>query len=129
MKEKPIKLLLVDDEDDSRRSSARWLQRKGHDVTDVCGGAEAMSFLERESFDVGVFDMNMPGMSGLELLQRVREEKNEIEVIMLTGQGTVETAVMAMKMGACDFLSKPCSLGDLEHHCFMAQERRELKKK
>ncbi|WP_404309566.1 sigma-54-dependent transcriptional regulator [Neorhodopirellula lusitana] len=128
MSEKPIKLLLVDDEEDSRRSSAKWMARKGHDVVDVSNAAEALSLLERESFDVGVFDMNMPGMSGLELLQRVHEDNIDIEVIMLTGQGTVETAVSAMKMGACDFLSKPCALGDLEHHCFRARERHELKK-
>jgi len=128
MTEDPIKLLLVDDEEDARRSSAKWMQRKGHHVTDVSNAAEALGLLERESFDVGVFDMNMPGMSGLELLQRVQQEGIEIEVIMLTGQGTVETAVSAMKMGACDFLSKPCALGDLERHCFRARERRELKK-
>ncbi|WP_146537180.1 sigma-54-dependent transcriptional regulator [Rubripirellula reticaptiva] len=128
MSESPIKLLLVDDEQDSRRSSARWMLRKGHDVTDVESAAEAMSLLEREHFDVGVFDMNMPGMSGLELLQRVQQDNIDIEVIMLTGQGTVETAVSAMKMGACDFISKPCSLGDLEFHCFRARERHELKK-
>jgi DNA-binding NtrC family response regulator len=128
MTETPIKLLLVEDEEDSRRSSAKWMSRKGHDVTDVSNAAEALGLLERESFDVGVFDMNMPGMSGLELLQRVHQDNIDIEVIMLTGQGTLETAVSAMKMGACDFLSKPCALGDLEHHCFRARERRDLKK-
>src|SRR6056297_1321108 len=128
MTKKPIKLLLVDDEEDSRRSSAKWMSRKGHEVVDVSNAAEALSLLGRESFDVGVFDMNMPGMSGLELLQRVHQDNIDIEVIMLTGQGTVETAVSAMKMGACDFLSKPCALGDLEHHCFRARERRDLKK-
>ncbi len=124
----PIKLLLVDDEEDSRRSSAKWMQRKGHDVTDVASATEALSLLERDSFEVAVFDMNMPGMSGLELLQRVQEERIDVEVIVLTGQGTIETAVSAMKMGACDFLLKPCSLSSLEHHCFRARERRELKK-
>ncbi|KLU05238.1 sigma-54 dependent DNA-binding response regulator [Rhodopirellula islandica] len=128
MTESPIKLLLVDDEEDSRRSSAKWMTRKGHTVTDVSNAAEALGLLERESFDVGVFDMNMPGMSGLELLQRIHQDNIDIEVIMLTGQGTVETAVSAMKMGACDFLSKPCALGDLEHHCFRARERHQLKK-
>lgn len=128
MTETPIKLLLVDDEEDSRRSSAKWMSRKGHDVADVSSAGEALSLLQRETFDVGVFDMNMPGMSGLELLQRIHQDRIDIEVIMLTGQGTVETAVKAMKMGACDFLSKPCALGDLEHHCYRARERRDLKK-
>ncbi|MCM2369709.1 sigma-54-dependent transcriptional regulator [Aporhodopirellula aestuarii] len=128
MTESPIKLLLVDDDEDARRSAAKWMRRKGHDVSDVSNAAEALSLLQRETFEVGVFDMNMPGMSGLELLQRIHQEHLEIEVIMLTGQGTVETAVSAMKMGACEFLSKPCSLGDLEHHCFRARERCQLKK-
>lgn len=126
--EAPIKLLLVDDEEDSRRSTAKWMQRKGHLVTDVASAAEALELLKRHTFEVGVFDINMPGMSGLELMQRIHEEQIDIEVIMLTGQGTVETAVSAMKLGACDFISKPCSLGDLEHHCVRARERRELKR-
>lgn len=128
MSETPIKLLLVDDENDFRNSCVRWMERKGHKVTDVSNAAEALGLLEHEQFDVAVLDMNMPGMSGLELLQRIYEEKIDIDVIMLTGQGTVETAVSAMKMGACDFLSKPCSLGDLEQHCALARERHLLRK-
>ncbi|WP_145419650.1 sigma-54-dependent transcriptional regulator [Planctomycetes bacterium K23_9] len=128
MKQTPIKLLLVDDDEDSRRSSAKWMTRKGHDVIDVSNAAEALTLLQRQTFDVGVFDMNMPGMSGMELLQRIYQEKIDIEVIMLTGQGTVETAVSAMKLGARDFISKPCALGDLEHHCFLARERHQLRK-
>lgn len=128
MSELPIKILLVDDEEDSRRSAAKWLRRKGHEVNDVSNAAEALSLLQQQTFDVGIFDMNMPGMSGLELLQRVHQEHLDVEVIILTGQGTVETAVSAMKMGACEFLRKPCSLADLEHHCFRARERRLLKK-
>ena len=123
-----IKLLLVDDEDDARRSCEKWMRRKGHQVVEASSAAEALTILERETFDVGVFDINMPGMSGLELLQRVQQDNIDIEVIMLTGQGTIETAVSAMKMGACDFLSKPCALGDLERQCFRAKERHQLKK-
>ncbi|WP_145082620.1 sigma-54-dependent transcriptional regulator [Aureliella helgolandensis] len=128
MTETPMKILLVEDEDDFRNSCVRWMLRKGYEPTGASSAAEALSLLDRASFDVGVFDMNMPGMSGLELLQRISQDKIEIEVIMLTGQGTIETAVSAMKMGACDFLSKPCSLGDLENHCLMARERGELRK-
>lgn len=97
MIEAPIKLILVDDEEDSRRTSAKWMRRKGHEVTDVSNAVEALELLQRETFDVGVFDMNMPGMSGLELLQRVQQENIDIEAIMLTVRGTVETAVSAMK--------------------------------
>ena len=72
--------------------------------------------------------MNMPGMSGIELLQRVRDAGTEMEIIILTGQGTIESAVAAMKLGACDYLTKPCPLGDLEHHCQLARERGRLRR-
>ena len=127
MTNNPIRLLLVEDEDDFRETSARWMERKGHDVRTAAGGAEALELCRQESFDVAVFDMNMPGMSGMELLQRVQQERIEMEVIILTGQGTIESAVSAMKLGACDFLTKPCSLGDLEHHCMLARDRGRLR--
>lgn len=126
--ENPIALLVVEDDTDFRESSVRWMERKGHKVSAAASGAEALALLDRQHFDVGVFDMNMPGMSGIELLQRIQQENVDIEVIILTGQGTIETAVQAMKMGACDYLTKPCPLGDLEHHCQLARERGRLRK-
>ncbi|WP_436715324.1 sigma-54 dependent transcriptional regulator [Roseiconus lacunae] len=128
MTDTPIKLLLVEDEDDIRESCVRWMERKGHKVDAAASGADALSLCEQKNFDVAVFDMNMPGMSGIELLQRVVQKKIEMEVIILTGQGTIEAAVAAMKMGACDFLTKPCSLGDLEHHCVLARDRGRLRR-
>lgn len=128
MSDRPINLLMVEDDHDFRDACARWMQRKGHRVTAVASGAEAMGLCENEFFDVAIFDMNMPGMSGLELLQRVQQAKMEMEVVILTGQGTIESAVSAMKMGACDYLTKPCGLGDLEHHCLLARDRGQLRK-
>lgn len=128
MVSKPIKMLLVDDEDDFRDSSARWMEHKGHQVVQAASGAEALSRCERQAFDVAVFDIDMPGMSGLELLQRVRQEKYDMEVVILTGQGTIDSAVAAMQMGACDYLTKPCALVDLEHHCRLAYERGQLRR-
>ncbi len=125
---KSISMLIVEDDEDFRDSCVRWLERKGHKVAAAASGAEAVSLCQRQQFDVGVFDMNMPGMSGIELLQRLRESEVELEVIILTGEGTIETAVQAMKLGACDFLTKPCPLGDLEHHCQLAYARRQLQK-
>jgi DNA-binding NtrC family response regulator len=124
----PIKLLLVDDEEDFRRSCMKYMERKGHQVRGASSGAEAMSFLDQESFEVAVFDIDMPGMSGLELMQRVDELKLDLEVIFLTGHGSIETAVSAMKFGAFDYLTKPCSLGDLEHLCLLARDRGRLRK-
>lgn len=128
MPDTPIELLIVEDEDDFRDTCARWMQRKGHRVTAVSNGAEAISLCEVQHFDVAVFDMNMPGMSGIELLQRVQDAKISMEVIILTGQGTIESAVSAMKIGACDYMTKPCSLADLEHHCLLARTRGRLRK-
>ncbi len=126
--DKRISLLIVEDDEDFRDSCVRWLERKGHKVAAAASGAEALSLCQRQQCDVGVFDMNMPGMSGIELLQRLREAEIEMEVIILTGEGTIETAVQAMKLGACDFLTKPCALGDLEHHCQLAYARGQLRK-
>jgi DNA-binding NtrC family response regulator len=126
--EDPIAVLIVEDDADFRDSSARWMQRKGHHVAAAASGAEALSLCSRQDFDVGVFDMNMPGMSGIELLQRIRDESIDMEVIILTGQGTIESAVQAMKMDASDYLTKPCPLGDLEHHCRLARDRGRLRK-
>ncbi|HIE96537.1 MAG TPA: sigma-54-dependent Fis family transcriptional regulator [Fuerstia sp.] len=83
---------------------------------------------DRQHFDVAVIDMNMPGISGVELLQRMKSADIDTEVIILTGQGTIDSAVQAMKMGACDYLTKPFPLGDLEQRCRLAWERGRLGK-
>jgi DNA-binding NtrC family response regulator len=128
MNSKSIRLLLVDDEDDFRRSCAKWMRQKGFDVQEVGSGAAALSILDKEQFDVAVLDINMPGMSGLELLQRIHDAENEVEVVMLTGESSIATAVAAMKLGACDYVSKPCALADLEHHIQLAYDRSQLRK-
>lgn len=124
----PIKLLLVEDEDDFRETTARWMTRKGHLVAEAPNAQEALALLERQQFEVAVVDMNMPGISGLELLQRMKSSDMDTEVIILTGQGTIDSAVQAMKIGACDYLTKPFPLGDLEQRCRIAWERRRLSK-
>ena len=73
MKETPLNVLFVEDEEDFRDSCVRWMSRKGHHVVAAASGAEAITLCESQHFDVAVFDMNMPGMSGLELLQRVQQ--------------------------------------------------------
>ncbi len=123
-----ISILIVEDDADFRDSSARWMRRKGHEVAAASSGAEALHLCGQQDFDVGIFDMNMPGMSGIELLQQVRHNQLNMEVIILTGQGTIESAVEAMKLGANDYLTKPCPLGDLEHHCELARQRSQLRR-
>lgn len=128
MKCPPIKLLIVDDEEDYRRSCVKFMTRSGYDVRSAASGAEAITLLSQSESDVAVFDIDMPGMDGLELLQRVKEAGFQVEVIFLTGKGTIPVAVNALQSGACDFLTKPCSLGDLEHRIALAARRQGLQK-
>ncbi len=123
-----INLLLVEDEDDYRETTARWMTRKGHNVAEAANAQEALALFDRQHFDVAVVDMNMPGISGIELLQRIKSADIDTEVIILTGQGTIDSAVQAMKMGACDYLTKPFPLGDLEQRCRLAWDRGRLSK-
>jgi DNA-binding NtrC family response regulator len=119
----PINLLLVEDDADFRDMAAQWMARKGHRVDQAANGQEALRQCDLKHYDVAVVDMNMPGITGLELLQRLRERSVDTEVIILTGQATVENAVEAMKLGACDYLTKPFPLAELEQRCRIAAER------
>ncbi len=125
---KPFDLLIVDDDGEFRASVVQRFARRGHNVQDAGNGEEALAMADRRQFDVAVIDMMMPGMSGMELLERLRAQNPESEVIMLTGQGSVESAVRAMKLGAFDYLTKPFPLADLEALIEKAYERRLLRK-
>ncbi len=123
-----IDLLLVDDDADFREVAARRFARSGFPVQQAASGEEALALAERRQFDVAILDMRMPGMSGLDLLEKLRSSNPEAEVIMLTGEGTIETAVRAMKLGAFDYLTKPFPLAELEECIQRAFERRLLRK-
>ncbi|MFQ5834980.1 MAG: sigma-54-dependent transcriptional regulator [bacterium] len=101
------KILVVDDEVKMRRVLQMILQKEGYEIVTTRDGREALQKVEEESFDLVLTDMKMPGLSGLDLLKRIRESDEEIPVIMITAYGTVETAVKAMKEGAHDYLLKP----------------------
>jgi DNA-binding NtrC family response regulator len=121
-------LLIVDDDPDFRETMVRRFKRRGINVGEAASGEEALQLAERRQFDVAVFDMVMPDMSGIELLEKFKAQHNECEVLLLTGQGSIETAVQAMKLGACEYLTKPFPLGDLEVLLDRAYERRLLAK-
>ena len=123
-----MNLIIVEDEADFRSTCAKWFTRKGHRVEEAEDGQEGLLKCKQKLFDVAVVDMNMPGLSGMELLERLKAENLETEVIILTGQATVETAVAAMKLGASDYLTKPFPLAELEQRCLMAFRRGELEK-
>jgi DNA-binding NtrC family response regulator len=125
---RPIDLLIVEDDDGFREMAAEWMRRQGHHAEEAANGQEALKQTSRKHFQVAIFDMNMPGISGLELLQRLKEDGVDTEVIVLTGQATVENAVQAMKLGAYDYLTKPFPLNELEQRCRRAYERWLLQK-
>jgi DNA-binding NtrC family response regulator len=123
-----INLLIVEDDPDFRETCTRWMVRRGHTVTSAANASEALAACDRLSFDVAIVDMNMPGLTGLELLERMKAAQIETEVIILTGQGSIESAVNAMKLGACDYLTKPFPMEDLEQRCRLAWERGQVQK-
>jgi len=123
-----LDLLVVDDDQEFRDTLRSRFLHHGFEVRTASNGEEALGLAERRNFDVAIFDMMMPGMSGLELLKRFKESHTECEVILLTGQGSIETAVEAMKLGAYDYLQKPFPLKDLEAVATKAFERRNLRK-
>ncbi|HUE74594.1 MAG TPA: sigma-54 dependent transcriptional regulator [Pirellulaceae bacterium] len=123
-----VDLLIVDDDQDFRELLVQRLSRNDFQVQAAGDGEEALGLAARRNFDVAIFDMMMPGMTGLDLLRQFKETHPECEVILLTGQGTIESAVEAMKLGAFDYLQKPFPLKDLEGVAHKAVDRRRLRK-
>ncbi len=103
-------ILIVDDEAGIRQSLKGVLEDEGYKVTVVESGETCLETLRRRSFDVILLDIWLPGIDGLETLEKIRDSEDAPEVIMVSGHGTIETAVRATKLGAFDFLEKPLSL-------------------
>lgn len=134
MEQDRIDLLFVDDDAELRELLVKRLQQRGHCVEGAALGEQALELLQRREFDVAVLDMMLPDTTGIDLLQRIKAGNSECEVLILTGQATVETAVASMKAGAFDYLVKPFPLRDLEAliekaylHRQLAKENQQLK--
>ncbi len=108
-----LKLLLVDDEDDFRHATSKTLGRRGFTVTEAANGVEALAAIRRECPDIVVLDLKMPGMSGIETLQEIREMEPALPVIILTGHGDFEAAMASIKLKVVDFLQKPVDMDQL----------------
>ncbi|TMB61688.1 MAG: sigma-54-dependent Fis family transcriptional regulator [Deltaproteobacteria bacterium] len=121
------RILVAEDEANLRLVLQKELERHGYRVQVAPDGEAALRKLEETNVDVLLCDINMPRMDGIELLRRVHERPNPPEVIMLTGQATVETAVEAMKLGAYDYLTKPYSITELDVRVRQAAEKRRLR--
>jgi len=119
-------VLIVDDEEPARSFCTDALTELGFEAQAAESATRALALLESGQFDIVLADVRMPGMSGLELLRTVRQTYPEIDVVMMTGYGTIPSAVQAMQQGAYDYLTKPLKLGDLKHVFLRLIERQEL---
>lgn len=120
------RLLIVDDDHSFRGAMASVMSARGFMVADVPNGSAALAWLASHECDLVLLDLRMPDMSGIEVLDRIRERSPGVEVILLTGHGTIDTAVAATRRGAFHFLTKPCSPDEVEVTLMKAMERRAL---
>ena len=123
-----IKLLIAEDEKNLGLVLQKELQRLGHQVTLVHDGEAALRAARESEFDVALLDIMMPVVGGIEVLRELRQHEQPPEVLMMTGHATVETALQAMKLGAYDYLTKPCHIRELEAILNKAYEKRQLKR-
>jgi len=123
-----IKLLIAEDEKNLGLVLQKELVRLGHDVTLVHDGEAAMRAARETDFEVALLDIMMPVMGGIEVLRELRQQEQPPEVLMMTGHATVETALQAMKLGAYDYLTKPCHIRELEAILSKAYEKRQLRR-
>jgi len=126
---KDFRVLIVDDELDFLETIVKRLNRRKIDATGIDSGLKALELLEREHFDVVILDVRMPGMDGIETLKEMKRKRPLMEVIMLTGHGSVESGVQGMQYGAFDYVMKPASIDDLLEKIHEAYERKVLHEK
>jgi DNA-binding response OmpR family regulator len=107
---KKIKVLMVDDEERFRSTTSKILERKGYEVSMAGSGDEALGILKKTTHDVVVLDIKMPGLSGEDVLPKIKEIDPDIQVIMLTGHGDMDSARKSLVKGAFDYLNKPCDI-------------------
>jgi DNA-binding response OmpR family regulator len=116
-------ILVVDDEGAIRYSISKTLQRVGYQVHTAASGEEALEMMLRQTYDVVLTDIRMPGLSGVELLRRIKEQAPDAVVILLTGYASLETAIESLRLGAHDYLVKPSSSQDIRNSVAQGLER------
>ena len=126
---KALRVLFVDDERPLQELMRSELPRLGHEVTVCADGKAAMKALEKGIFDAAILDLRMPGMSGIDVLEHLKKVAPDVEAVVMTGHASMETAVQAMRLGAFDYITKPCKLAEIEAMLVKMAERRELKHK
>ena len=118
------RLLLVDDEEQFVETLSERLSMRDYDVTTSLTGEDAIGKIKNYNFDVVILDVRLPGVEGTDVLREIKNLKPLTEVIMLTGHGTMEMAIEGMKLGAFDFMLKPCETEDLTVKIDKARDRK-----
>ncbi|WP_300459088.1 response regulator [Desulfobacula sp.] len=121
----PAKVLIVDDEKDFVEMFSLRLEKQGEKVSTAHSGREALEVLEHEPIDVVILDIRMPGMDGIDTLRQIKKRYPIVEVILLTGHGSTETAVEGMKLGAFDYLMKPADFEEIKIKLENARKRKD----
>jgi DNA-binding NtrC family response regulator len=121
----PTKILIVDDERDFVKMLCLRLREMGEKPAPAHSGKECLEILQKEDIDVVILDIKMPGMNGIEVLREIKKRFPLVEVILLTGHGSAETAIQGMKLGAFDYLMKPAEFDDLNATLQNARRRKE----
>ncbi len=109
-----MKLLFADDEKSLQSLMSLELPRMGHEVTVCPDGKAAVKALEKGTYDAAILDLRMPGLSGIEVLEQIKQVSPETEVVIMTGHASIETAIEAVRLGAFDYITKPAKLAQLE---------------
>lgn len=117
-------VLVVDDEETIRTLLKRILEEAGYPVVTACDGEEALRILSQQGFELALLDVKMPGVSGMELLGKITADWPDTGALMVTAVADTQTAVDAMKLGACDYITKPFDRDDLLEKVRKANEKR-----
>ncbi len=123
---KALKILFADDETALQELMSQELPRMGHEVTVCPDGSTAAAALERNSYDCLLVDLDMPGLSGIDVIERAKELSPDTEAVVLTGKSSLDTAISALRFGAFDYLTKPCRLIELRSLLERIAQKREL---
>lgn len=118
------KVLLVDDEPEFLATLSERMTARGMDITTAESAEEALNQVDKGNFDAIILDLMMPGMDGIETMKAIKEGHPEIQVILLTGQATLEKGIEAMKLGAMDFIEKPADIDSLTEKIKKAQAKK-----
>src|SRR6202162_5422968 len=126
---KALRVLFVDDERSLQEFMRAELPRLGHEVTVCPDGRAALKALEKSKFDAAILDLRMSGMTGIEVLEQLKQISPATEALVMTGHASMETAIDAMRLGAFDYITKPCKLAEIEAVLHKVADKRVLQHK